>query len=131
MGNRINAKQAGLALCGLQIAAQKIDDSRRSPRDTVRDIIRSKQGDELAPELCVEEQGWGKSYEDCSEGPHFDACEHEASENNDQEPSEESGEESPIAVSAEDRPSPSSGEGPVLTIEEAEAPNFQQAAQTS
>lgn len=50
IGKRIDARQAGLALYGIQILAQKVDDSRSSPRETVREIIRSKQGDELAPQ---------------------------------------------------------------------------------
>lgn len=74
IGKRIDAKQAWLALYGIQIMARKIDHHRDSPRDTVRDTIRSQKGDELAPKLCVKEQGWGKSYEDCSECAHRENC---------------------------------------------------------
>jgi hypothetical protein len=78
LSKTIDAKQAGLILYGIQIVAQKVDDHRSSPRDTVRYLSRSKQGDELAPELCVEEQGYGKSTEDCSDCAHRDTCRQEA-----------------------------------------------------
>jgi hypothetical protein len=74
IGKRIDARQAGLALYGLQIVAQKVNDDHSSPRNTVRDLSRSRRGDELAPELCVPERGYGKSTEDCSDCPHRETC---------------------------------------------------------
>ena len=72
----IDAKETGLILNGIRIIAQKVDDFRSSPRDTVHYVSRSEQGDELAPELCVNELGYGKLVEDCSDCPHRDTCRH-------------------------------------------------------
>jgi len=122
IGKRIDARQAGLALYGIQILANKVVGNIRTPRrKSVRDVSRSKNGGELAPELCVNEMGWGKSYEDCSECPRFDACKDGTYESNDEEPSEEDEEENLAAESVEDPPSTSIGEDPVLTVEETEA----------
>lgn len=135
IGKRIDAKQAGLALYGLQIVAQKVDDSRSSPRNTVRYLTRSKQGDELAPELCVKEQGWGKSYEDCSECPHRDTCsdfedddeeEEEASEEESEKPTENGAAKTLTAASAEDKSPQNLVQRRVTTLEGINASNINQ-----
>jgi hypothetical protein len=141
MGKRIDAKQAGLALHGIQIVAQRVDDDRSSPRDTVRDIIRSRKGDELAPALCVKEKGWGKSYEDCSECPHRETCgnleddeeqgeEKEEEEEVEEEESGQPAEASPAmnvtAASAEDKSSQSAGQLRIMSLEDTTAANFNQ-----
>jgi hypothetical protein len=134
LGKTIDAKQAGLILYGLQIVAQKVDDDRSSPRDTVRYTSRSKKGDELAPELCVKEQGWGKSYEDCSECPHRATCndleddeEEDAPEEDSQKPNENGIAKTPSAASSEDKSPQSSPQHRVIAVEDINAANFNQA----
>jgi len=132
LAKTIDAKQAGLILYGIQIAAQKIDDYRSSPRDTVRYISRSEQGDELAPELCVKERGWGKAIEDCSECPHRDTCRlPKAGENEIAQTKRSKSNASnrlaktPTAVSAEDPSSQPSGRRR-LTLKDANEANINQ-----
>jgi len=103
IGKRIDARQAWLALYGIQIMARKIDDHRDSPLDTVRDLSRSKQGDELAPRLCFREMGWGKSYEDCSECAHRENCSKFENEEEEEEEEQEQEEEQEAAAETESK----------------------------
>ncbi len=128
----IDAKQAGLILYGIQIVAQKIDDHRRSPTDTVRSIIRSEHGGELAPELCIKDFPYGFGKEDCSNCGHRDTCRFLKSRE-DKNP-EKKGDEADkatgvvtnlAAVNAEDRPSPSSDQPQVLALEDIKAATLQ------
>jgi hypothetical protein len=140
LSKNIDARQAGLILYGMQIVARKVtDNDRHMRRDTVRDISRSKQGDELAPELCIKEQGWGKSYEDCSECPHRETCskfeddeedeeeqQDEASEEECNEPAEESLANYRTAARDEDRSPQTSGQRRVTTLKDANESNYNQ-----
>jgi len=59
---RIDSKQAGLLLYGLQIASTNISGDASVPSDTVMNVTRTRNGGELAP------QGSGCDYpEDCKQ----------------------------------------------------------------
>jgi len=133
LSKSIDAKQAGLILYGIQIVAQKVDDYRSSPRDTVRYISRSEQGDELAPELCVNELGYGKSKEDCSDCAHRDTCrylkarENKLAETKSNQATTSNGVAKTLtAASAEDESPQPSNRPCIMTVEDIKAANFQQ-----
>jgi hypothetical protein len=133
LSKTIDAKQAGLILYGIQIVAKKVDDYRGSPRDTVRDISRSKQGDELAPQLCVPERGYGKPTEDCSECAHRDTCTHLKPRENRTAGTQSSHANTSngiaktlTAASADDQSPQSSGKHPIKIPDVINEANFQQ-----
>ncbi|MGD1065111.1 MAG: hypothetical protein ABR860_17795 [Terracidiphilus sp.] len=68
---RIDAKQAGLLLYGLQIASTNISGDASVPSDTVMHLTRTRNGGELAP------QESGCDYpEDCKQCKGRDRCLH-------------------------------------------------------
>jgi hypothetical protein len=72
--SRISPKQAGLIFLGLQIAAG----THKRPSDVSSDPVLSTyttpENEELAPELCIDNEGNQQS--DCSACPQRDNCDH-------------------------------------------------------
>jgi len=68
LAKRIDARTAGLVLYGLQLALQATPKDTPLPSESVREITQSSEGDELAPEACL------NAASDCSGCARADTC---------------------------------------------------------
>jgi hypothetical protein len=72
LASRITAKQAGLLLYGLAVAASTLKRKPEPLSDPVRTAGQSDEGDDLAPELCIDEEGG--QHTDCLACPRREKC---------------------------------------------------------
>lgn len=79
VSKRIDPKTTGLILYGLQLAAQTLPKDITLPSDSVREITHSSEGDELAPEACID------SASDCASCPRADTCKRRVIDPDDEE----------------------------------------------
>jgi hypothetical protein len=74
LAHRITTKQAGLMLYSLSVASAT-HKRKRKPEPisaSVRSTTKSVEGEDLAPELCIDEKG--VSHADCDTCPNHDHC---------------------------------------------------------
>ncbi|MGP8252817.1 MAG: hypothetical protein ACLQHF_12335 [Terracidiphilus sp.] len=74
LAKQIDAKEAGVMLYGIQIASQTLKVEFSDPPDSVPTAVRSSEGEELAPPLCVEEDDDDEDSPDCSRCAHRHNC---------------------------------------------------------
>ncbi|MGB6727428.1 MAG: hypothetical protein WBE74_16170, partial [Terracidiphilus sp.] len=74
LAHRITTKEAGLMLYSLGVASSVLKRKRKPepPSASVRSTTQSIEGEDLAPELCIDEKG--VSHTDCGTCPNHDHC---------------------------------------------------------
>lgn len=72
LASRISTKQAGLILYSLGVAASILKRKVEPLTDPVRSASQSAEGVDLAPELCIDQEG--NQHTDCVTCPHHDRC---------------------------------------------------------